>query len=149
MKLSHYYNLVICKPTKAAQPTQLAQLAQPAPPPYPSPKGRGVKCVIPLVVRKVLCAKLLSIKEAFMSNPPISSGTFMRNSAPLSVRETLSVIPQANRFQHSPSLKERGLGGEAFYLLPAIFLNIWRWKRRSASNTRSNFVAGSTFSISL
>ena len=48
-----------------------------------------------------------------MSDPPISSGTFIRDSVPLSVRETLSVIPQANRFQHSPSLQERGLGGEA------------------------------------
>ena len=48
-----------------------------------------------------------------MSNPPISSESFMRNSAPLSVREILSVIPQANRFQHSPSLQERGVGGEA------------------------------------
>ena len=37
MKLSHYFNLVICKPTTVA------------PPPYPSPKGRGVVCVIPLV----------------------------------------------------------------------------------------------------
>ena len=42
MKLSHYYNLVICE--KGTRRT-----AQLAPPPYPSPKGRGVKCVIPLV----------------------------------------------------------------------------------------------------
>ena len=79
MKLSHYYNLVICE--KGTRRTaQLAQLAQPAPPPYPSPKGRGVKCAIPLVVRKVLCVKTLSIKKAFMSNPPISSGSFMRKT---------------------------------------------------------------------
>ena len=45
-----------------------------------SPKGRGVKCAIPLVVRKVLCVKLLSIKEGFMSNPPISSESFMRKT---------------------------------------------------------------------
>lgn len=36
----------------------------------------------------------------------------MRDSTPFSVRESLSVIPRANRFQHSPSLLERGLGGE-------------------------------------
>ena len=53
-----------------------------------------------------------------MGNTPISSGTFMRNSAPLSVRETLSVSPQANRFQHSPSLSERGLGGEVLPFPP-------------------------------
>lgn len=47
-----------------------------------------------------------------MGNTPISTGTFMRNSAPLSVRESLSVIPQANRFQHSPSPFGEGLGGE-------------------------------------
>ena len=76
-----------------------------------SPKGRGVECVIPLVVQKVLCVKLLSIKKAFMSNPPISSESFMRDSAPLSVRETLSVSPQANRFQHSPSPFGEGVGG--------------------------------------
>ena len=46
MKLSHYFNLVICE--KGTRRT--AQLAQLAPPPYPSPKGRGVKCAIPLVV---------------------------------------------------------------------------------------------------
>lgn len=97
MNLSHYFNLVIYE--------------YEAPPPYPSPKERGVKCVIPLVVRKVLCVKLLSIKEAFMSDSPISSGTFMRNSVPLSVRETLSVNPQANRFQHSPSPFGEGVGG--------------------------------------
>ena len=59
-----------------------------------------------------------------MSDTSIHSEGFMRNSTPLSVRKTLSVSPQANRFQHSPSLQERGLGGEAFYLLPAIFLNV-------------------------
>ena len=80
MKLSHYYNLVICKTNIAAQPTQLVQQTQLAPPPYPSPKGRGVKCVISLVVRKVLCEKPLSIKKAFMSDT-------------LSVRELLCVIP--------------------------------------------------------
>ena len=150
MKLSHYFNLVICKINIAEQPSTTG------PSSIPSPIGRGVISVIPLVVRKILCVKLLSIKKAFMSNPPISSESFMRDSAPLSVRENLSVSPQASRFQHSPSLQERGLGGEAlcwgvrFYLLlPAIFLNVWRWKRRSASNTRSSFVAGITFSISL
>ena len=45
MKLSHYFNLVICE--KGTRRT--AQLAQLAPPPYPSPIGRGVVCVIPLV----------------------------------------------------------------------------------------------------
>ena len=84
-----------------------------------------------------------------MSDTPISSESFMCDSVPLSVRENLSVSPQANRFQHSPSPFGEGVGGVRFYLLPAIFLNVWRWKRRSASNTRSNFVAGSTFSISL
>ena len=33
---------------KKAQLAQLAQQTQLAPPPYPSPKGRGVKCEIPL-----------------------------------------------------------------------------------------------------
>ena len=58
--------------------------------------------MIPLVIRKVLCAKPLSIKKAFMSNTPISSGTFMRDSAPLSVRDTLSVSPQAKPFPALP-----------------------------------------------
>ena len=97
MKLSHYYNLVIYE--------------YEAPPPYPSPKGRGVECVIPLSVRKVLCVKLLSIKEDFMSDTPISSESFMCDSVPLSVRENLSVSPQANRFQHSPSPFGEGVGG--------------------------------------
>ena len=46
-----------------------------------------------------------------MGNPPISSGTFMRDSAPLSVKGTLSVSPQANRFLHSPSPFGEGAGG--------------------------------------
>ena len=46
-----------------------------------------------------------------MSDTPIRSEGFMRNSTPLSVRETLSVSPQANRFQHSPSPFGEGVGG--------------------------------------
>ena len=46
-----------------------------------------------------------------MDDTPIRSEGFMRNSAPLSVRENLSVIPQANRFQHSPSPFGEGAGG--------------------------------------
>ena len=46
-----------------------------------------------------------------MSDTSIHSEGFMRNSAPLSVRENLSMNPQANRFQHSPSPFGEGVGG--------------------------------------
>ena len=49
-----------------------------------------------------------------MSDTPTSSEGFMRDSVPLSVRETLSVIPQANRFQHFPSPFGEGVGGCGF-----------------------------------
>ena len=74
-----------------------------------------------LSIRELLCVKLLSIKKAFMGNTPISSGTFMRNSAPLSVRENLSVSPQANRFQHSPSPFGEGVGGVRLLSPPCHF----------------------------
>ena len=46
-----------------------------------------------------------------MRDIPCGSEGFMRNSAPLPVRENLSVSPQANCFQHSPSPFGEGDGG--------------------------------------
>ena len=46
-----------------------------------------------------------------MSDPPISSEGFMRDSAPLSVRETLSVIPPSKPSPALPlSLRRGGWG---------------------------------------
>ena len=73
----------------------------------------------------------------------------IHSARPASEREASKMIEQADAYEIQLKQIEQRYHKEMLKVIPAIFLNVWRWKRRSASNTRSSFVAGITFSISL
>ena len=80
-----FFNQKYCSRTQGD--TRRHKQTQAAPPPCPSPKGRGVVCVIPLVVHKCFFSPLLDYlsKLYYPSEPYYSSELFP--TLPLSAGE--------------------------------------------------------------